>query len=111
MDTEKVNILCEDTFKRHSCSLKARNSEKIITSYKPILLLLDFGILLFSFGLSTLVLQIHLADHNFYCLATIFLVLAAIFISYFWVFDLYSYNANFIWKNILKILEKHLLSV
>ena len=88
--------------------MKARKSEKIITSYKPILLFLDFGTLLFSFGFSTLVLQIHLADHNFYSLATIFLVLAAIFISYFWAFDLYSYNANFTWekhfKNIIKAL-------
>ena len=43
-----------------------------------------------------------MGGHNLTSLATIFVVLAAIFISYFWGFDLYSYNANFMWKKHFK---------
>ena len=64
MDTEKVKILCEDEFKVHIRSLKPRNSAKIITSYKPMLLLFDLGILVFSFILSVFTLQLHLGGHN-----------------------------------------------
>ena len=92
----------------HLSSLKPKTTTKIFTSYKPILFLLDFGILLTSFTLTVFITEPNLADHNLGSLTFIFLTLAAVFMSHFWAFDLYSYNANYIWKEHFKNIKKAL---
>ena len=106
---EKVqSISSKDEFKMHLSSLKPKTTTKIFTSYKPILFLLDFGILLSSFTLTVFISEPYLADHNLGSLMFIFLTLAAVFMSHFWAFDLYSYNANYIWKEHFKNIKKAL---
>ena len=106
---EKVqSISSKDKFKMHLSSLKPKTTTKILTSYKPILFLLDFGILLSSFTLTVFISEPYLADHKLGSLMSIFLVLSAVIMSHFWAIDLYSYNANYIWKEHFKNIKKAL---
>ena len=102
------SISSKDGFKMHLSSLKPKTTTKIFTSYKPILFILDCGILLTSFTLTVFISEPNLADHNLGSLTFVFLTLAAVFMSHFWAFDLYSYNANYIWKEHFKNIKKAL---
>ena len=106
---EKVQtVQSKEGFKMQIESLKPKTPTKIMTSYKPILFLVDIGILLFSFTLAACISKPDRADFNFGSLTVLSLMLTAIITSHFWTFDLYSYNANFIWKNHFKNIIKAL---
>ena len=97
-----------DGFKTQISCLKPKTPKKIFTSYKPILFLFDFGTLLSSFILTVILSKPYLSEHDFSDLTVIFLTLAAIFMAHFQEFDLYSYNANYIWAKHFKNIKKAL---
>ena len=97
---EKAQMISsKDGFRTQVGRLKSKTPTKILTSYKPILLLCDFGTLLISFTLTVFISKPYLLGHTYGSLTSIFLTLAAIFMFHFWEFDLYSYNTNYIWQN------------
>jgi exopolysaccharide biosynthesis polyprenyl glycosylphosphotransferase len=99
-------ISSKDGFNMQVSCFKSKTPKRIFTSYKPMLFLFDFGSLLSAFILTVILSKPHLGEHDSFGLTVIFLTLAAIFMSHFLEFDLYSYNANFIWAKHLKNIKK-----
>ena len=81
---------------------------KIFSSYKPVLLLHDLAILLLSF---CLLLFVAWPGPQYQKSGILFLMAAmsiSVVVFTFWVFDLYSYGANFIWNHHFARMKKAL---
>ncbi len=83
----------------------------IFSSYKPVLLFHDLTVLLISFALTLLIAG---SSSQYQHPGILFLTLvmgASVFIFMLSVFNLYSYGANFIWKNHFDRIKKSLIWV
>jgi exopolysaccharide biosynthesis polyprenyl glycosylphosphotransferase len=80
---------------------------QIFSSYKPVLLFLDFTLLLLSFAAALFITGAGIQNSGILVLLSS--LGSFVFIFIFWVFNLYSYGANFIWKDHFKRIKKALL--
>ncbi len=76
---------------------KPKLCTRIFSSYKPIILLHDFFVLLSFSVLSYYFLGSHPLNEYPAIQTMIILVFITVYISTFWSFNLYSFNENFIW--------------
>ena len=81
---------------------------KVFSSYKPVLLFHDLVILLLSFVLTRFLVGPSFQDQNLGILILITVMSISVFIFILWVFNLYSYGANFIWNHHFARMKKAL---
>ena len=81
---------------------------KIFSSYKPVLLLHDLAILLFSFLFMLLAAGPGFQHQKSGILFLMAAMSISVFVFTFWVFNLYSYGANFIWNHHFARMKKAL---
>ena len=91
--------------------LKPRLHRKIISSYKPVLLLHDLAILLISFSLFFFAAGLGPQHQKGGILVLMMVFGLSVFVFIFSVFNLYSYGANFIWRNHFLRMKKALIWV
>jgi undecaprenyl-phosphate galactose phosphotransferase len=81
---------------------------KVFSSYKPTLLFHDLAILLLSFALTLLVAGPSHQHQKLVILTLMAVMSISVFVFIFWVFNLYSYGANFIWNHHFARIKKAL---
>ena len=84
---------------------------KLFSSYKPVLLFHDLAVLLLSFTLTLVIAGLDFNNQSLGFLALLWGMSVSIFVFIFFVFNLYSYGANFIWGYHFARIKKALIWV